>query len=148
MNGILVDTNVLVYAHDARDPKKQRHAIDVLDALHATGQGRLSVQVLAEFFAATTRGQRPLLKAAQAARQVENLSLSWTILDLTSWIVTEAIRGVRVHGFSYWDAQVWATARSSQLAVVLTEDFGPSSTIEGVRFVNPLEDGFELGLWL
>ena len=61
MTGVLFDTNVLVYGHDPADPAKQTRAIEVLDHLHSSGIGRLSTQILAEFFAAVTRGVRALL---------------------------------------------------------------------------------------
>ena len=147
MPAVLVDTNILVHAHNATDPVKQTQAIQVLDHLHTNGIGRLSAQTLAEFFAATTGGTRSLLTIVQASKQVENLSISWTVLDINSLIVIEAIRGVREHKFSYWDAQVWAIARLNQIPVVFTEDFNPGAVIEGIRFVNPFATGFVLTDW-
>src|SRR2546428_10248599 len=97
MPRVLADTNVLVYAHDSSDPEKQAIAIEVLAHLHATGVGRLSAQTLAEFFATATRGRIPLLSTTKAAQQVEDLAASWIILDITPFIVIEAIRGVRTH---------------------------------------------------
>jgi predicted nucleic acid-binding protein len=49
---------------------------------------------------------------------------------------------------TYWDAQIWASARLSQIPVVLSEDFGDGVIIEGVRFVNPLGPDFNLEAWL
>ena len=54
MTAILIDTNVLVYAHDRGEHEKQGKAIDTLAALQAVGSGHISVQCLAEFFSATT----------------------------------------------------------------------------------------------
>lgn len=56
---------------------------------------------------------------------------------ITDLIVLEAARGVRDHATSFWDAQVWATAKLNQIPVVLSEDFASGSVIEGVRFENP-----------
>jgi predicted nucleic acid-binding protein len=147
MAAVLVDTNLLFYAHDPSDPAKQTRAIDILAHLHSTGIGRLSTQTLAEFFAAATRGKKPLLTARKAAQQVENLASSWIVLDVTSLIVIEAVRGVRIHKFAYWDSQIWATARLNQIPTVFTEDFNVGSTIEGVRFVNPLASDFQIVDW-
>src|SRR5262245_14999853 len=123
MSGVLVDTNVLVYAHDPGEPAKQSRAIGVLEGLHAAGRGRLSVQSLAEFFVATTRGPVPRLKPAAAARQVERLLASWEVLDITPAIVVEAVRGATERKLSYFDAQLWATARLNQLPAIFSEDF-------------------------
>ena len=62
-------------------------------------------------------------------------------------VVIEAARGVRAHKFSHWDSQMWAAARVNQVPVIFTEDFNTGSTIDGVRFINPLSKGFQLDLW-
>ena len=147
MAAILVDTNLLVYAHDPSDPEKQGIAIATLDHLHSTGIGCLSVQTLAEFFAAGTRGKTPLLTTARAIQQVENFASSWVVLPVTPQVVIEAVRGVRAHKFSYWDSQLWASARLNQIPVVLSEDFNTGATIEGVRFVSPFSPDFQLAMW-
>lgn len=59
-------------------------------------------------------------------------------------IVYEAVRGVKEHKFSYWDAQIWASARLNQISLVFSEDFAHGSLIDGVRFINPLLPGFDL----
>ncbi len=63
-------------------------------------------------------------------------------------IVLEAARGVRDHQFSFWDAQIWATARLNQISVVFSEDFNPGWITEGVRFVNPFAADFQIETWL
>ena len=147
MAAVLADTTLLVYAHDPSDPIKQQKAMEVLDHLHSTGAGRLSTQTLAEFFVATTRGTRPLLSPARASQQVENLETSWVVFDVTPLVVIEAARGVRTNKFSYWDSQLWATARLNQIPAIFTEDFNIGATIEGVRFVNPFAATFRLADW-
>ena len=147
MPAILVDANVLIYAHDPADPVKQAKAMQVLDHVHANGIGRLSTQTLGEFFAAATRGTRPLLTVAKASQQIENLALSWVLFDVTPLVVIEAVRGVRTHKFSYWDAQLWAIARLNQATVIFTEDFNVGGAIEGVRFVSPFATDFVLTQW-
>ncbi len=147
MTAVLVDTNVLVYAHDRGEPEKQARAIDVLAWLEDNHNGRLSVQMLAEFFSVTTHGQPPKLTLSQATQQVERLALGWPVLPLTPQIILEAVRGVQIHQFAYWDAQIWATARLNQIPVVFSEDFNIGSALEGVRFVNPFAPEFVLENW-
>jgi len=67
---------------------------------------------------------------------------------VTGAIVLEAVRGVRTYQMSYWDAQIWASARMNQIPVVLSEDFGEGTTIEGVHFVNPFGSDFNIDAWL
>jgi len=62
-------------------------------------------------------------------------------------VVQEAVHGVLTHHLSYYDAQVWAAARINQVGIVFSEDFAEVSSLEGVRFVNPLSEGFVLEAW-
>ncbi|MCH7610971.1 MAG: PIN domain-containing protein [Chloroflexi bacterium] len=142
MTATLIDTNILVYAHDPSDGEKAARAIEVLDKLQATQEGRLSAQCLAEFFVVATRGESSLLSLEDAAEQVNLLAQSFQTLNVTPMIVLEASRGVREHQFLYWDSQIWATARLNQIPVVLSEDFQQGSSFEGVRFLNPFASDY------
>ncbi len=147
MNDVLVDTNLLVYAHNRGEPEKQARAIQVLERLESASRGVLSVQSLSEFFSITTRGKSPKLTIGQAGSQITNLISSWTILNLTPQIVQEAVRSVRDHQLSYYDAQIWATAKLNQIPFVFSEDFNVGSILEGVHFVNPFTPDFVLETW-
>jgi predicted nucleic acid-binding protein len=145
---VLVDTNVLVYAYDRSEPQKQQQALAVLDQLAQDNAGALTTQILAEFFVTVTRKLAAPLSAADAYTRIENLLLAWMVFETSALVVLEAARGVRDHQLSYWDAQIWATARLFQLPVVLSEDFATGSTLEGVRFVNPFAPTFQLADWI
>ena len=147
MTEILIDTNVLVYAHDRSEPIKQKRAIETLKSLQIVGSGYLSAQCLSEFFSAVTRGQIPRLTVSEATRQIDRLARIWTVLDITSQIVLEAARGVSEHQLCFWDAQIWAAARLNQIPVVFSEDFATGAVTEGVRFVNPFSDDFDPLVW-
>jgi predicted nucleic acid-binding protein len=147
MATILIDTNILVYAHDRGEPAKQARAIQLLAQLRVTVKGCLSTQCLAEFFRTVTRPSRPLLTVAEAVQQTQRLARAWPVFPLTSFIVLEATRGVRDHQLAYWDAQIWAAARLNQIPVIFSEDFNAGSVLEGVRFVNPFADDFSLSAW-
>jgi predicted nucleic acid-binding protein len=145
---VLVDTNVLVYAYDRSQPEKQQQALAVLDQLAQDDAGALTTQILAEFFVTVSRKLAAPLSVADAYTRIENLLLAWTVFETSALVVLEAARGVRDHQLSYWDAQIWATARLFQLPVVLSEDFATGSTLEGVRFVNPFDPTFQLADWI
>jgi len=148
VNSALIDTNLLIYLYDQRDPVRQERAQHLLHDLGALGVGCLSVQALGEFFHVATRRLSPPLTAAEAYEQVTLLSQVWRMFDLTPLIVLEAARGVRDHKLSYFDAQLWATARLNQIPLLLSEDFQDGRLLEGVRFLNPLVSDFDLAVWL
>jgi len=134
---VLVDTNVLVYAHDRSEPLKQPRAADMLDLLRDLGLGALSVQCLTEFFSVVTRKYDPPMTIAEATDLVEAFSLSWPVFPLTPAIVLEAARGAGAHQLAFWDALIWAAARLNGVDIVLSEDFAHDRVVEGVRFVDP-----------
>jgi predicted nucleic acid-binding protein len=143
---VLIDTNVLVYTFDQNDPSRQEQAIQVLRALEESASGRLSVQCLAEFCAVVMRRLKPVMSPAETLAQVERLQRIYPVHNLTPMIILEALRGVRVHQVSYYDAQIWASARLNQIPVIFSEDFG-EGVLEGVRFVNPFHPDFDVDRW-
>ena len=147
MAEILIDTNILIYAYDPGRDDEYASAMRIVEALATRGAGRLSAQVLAEFVSATTRGRRPLLSVSDALGQATRLAEALPVFDVTGLIVLEAARGVRDHRLSYFDAQIWATARLNQVPVIFTEDFSHLRRLEGVQFVNPLASAFDIEQW-
>ena len=143
----LIDTNLLIYLYDKGSPEKSKKAKLVLGKLDQHSRGCLSVQNLSEFLSVSTRKLDPPLSFSEALDQVDLFIQMWPVLDLTTMIVLEAARGCRDHGLSYYDAQIWATARLNQVPVVFTEDFTDGQVLDGVRFVNPFSQQFRLEDW-
>jgi predicted nucleic acid-binding protein len=140
----VVDTNVLVYALDRRQPEKRQRAREVLRRVGTAGTAALPAQVLSEFGGACLRKLEPRPESEAIRREVERLMLAFPILPLTGPVVLEALRGVREHLLSYYEAQIWAVARLGQVAVILSEDFNAGTVLDGVSFTNPLEPDFDL----
>ncbi len=148
MNSVLIDTNILVYFIDPRDPAHQDQAMRLLRFLDETATGCLSVQSLAEFMSVTSRRLAPWITLSEAMQQTERWILAYPILDLTPLIVLEAARGVRDYRMAYYDAQIWATARLNQIPFIFSEDFQDGMVIEGVTFLNPFRAGFNPERWI
>jgi predicted nucleic acid-binding protein len=140
----LIDTNILIYAHDPRDLTKQQQAIDILAALERTGAGVLSVQCLAEFFRVATARLPEPLSPSTARAQVDRFASVFRALPITRMVVLEACRGVVEHQVSIWDALIWSAAKLNQVPLVLTEDAPHGRLLEGVRYLNPFDPTFDL----
>jgi predicted nucleic acid-binding protein len=140
----VVDTNLLVYTLDRREPEKRERAREVLRRVGGAGSATLPAQVLSEFANACLRKLEPRPEPEAVRREVERLILAFPVLPLTGPVVLEALRGVREHMLSYYDAQIWAAARLGQVGVVLSEDFNPGAALDGVSFTNPLDPAFDL----
>jgi predicted nucleic acid-binding protein len=148
VDNILVDANILFYTYDKGEQIKQSRAAIILTRLATLLLGVLTPQMLGKCFVNATRKIKPPLTVKQAYDRIQNYPLSWQVLDLTGPIVLEAVRGVRAYKMSYWDAQIWATARLHQIPIIFTEDFNTDVIIEGVRFVNPFGENFNLDGWI
>ena len=134
--GRFVDTNVLVYAHDSSAGAKRVIARDLLQGLWQTGAGRLSVQVLQEFFVALTRKVRKPLAVEDARAIVADLA-HWQIHAPASADVLAAIDLHRRGGLSFWDAMIVHSAVALSCDVLYSEDLTSGHRYTGVLVVDP-----------
>lgn len=148
MTVVLLDTNILVYAFDREEPEKREQAMQLVLNLQQNAVGCISVQSLSEFFNAVTRGLKPKLSVEEALQSVQEYLLAFPIFLLTPSVVLEAARGVRDYSLSFYDAQLWASALINEVPIIFSEDFQDGQVLEGIRFVNPFAEGFELEKWI
>jgi predicted nucleic acid-binding protein len=142
----LIDTNILIYAYDARDAFKQRRAVDVMRTLQASKLGALSVQVLGEFYVNVTRKPLFPLTVEEARLSSVRLCRSWPVLDVTAHAYLDALQGVSLFKLSFWDALVWATARNGGIGSIVTEDQEHLRLVGDVRYYNPFDQRFDLSM--
>lgn len=135
----LVDTNVLVYALDEREARRRRRARAWLAYLLERQVGAMSTQALTELANVCLRKLEPRWSPERVAAHIEALSRAFDVLPVTAGVVLEALRGVREHGLSFFDAQVWALARLREVPYLLSDDMAAGSIIDGVMIVNPFE---------
>jgi predicted nucleic acid-binding protein len=119
--GAFFDTNMLVYMMDARDPARQSIAIDRFARAAREDGIVLSVQVLQEFYAITTRKLQPPLSAAEAARQLTQLS-AFEVMGASAQSVLAATELARKHRLQWWDALILEAALRANADVLVTED--------------------------
>lgn len=138
----LVDTNVLVYRHDARFPEKQAGAIELLRRGVASGEARIAHQAIVEFVAATTRrlgAGEPLMSRNEALVEAEDLLQQFEVVYPNEAIVRLAVRGAATYGLSWFDAHMWAHAEHHAIPVLYSEDFQHGRTYGTVQVINPFD---------
>lgn len=140
---IFIDTNILVYARDRAEAVKGSIAQQLSNELMNAGKVIVSVQVLSEFFSATTKKCRPRLTAQEAALDVMKLLELCAVVSLTPEVFELAVELVQTHQLTIWDAQIAAAASLAGADIVLTEDTQSRPAILGVRYVNPFEPGYD-----
>ena len=129
-----IDTNVLVYADDARDRRKQARARELIRRLMRERRGVLSLQILQEFFAAATR---KLGMSSKEARQRVSLYSRFDVVTLTPTDLLAAIDLHRMHQLSIWDSFVIRAALNGACTVLYTEDMQAGYMIEDVLLTDP-----------
>jgi predicted nucleic acid-binding protein len=136
MSGVVfVDTNILIYAHDAG--LKRVRAESTLRELWHSGAGRLSVQVLQEFYANATRNLASPV-AQVSAREVVNTYAAWIREPTTADTVIRAIDVAALVQISFWGALIVASAEQVEATQIYSEDLNTGQSIAGIKIVNPL----------
>jgi predicted nucleic acid-binding protein len=141
---IFVDTNVLLYWMDMQDTPKATRAREWIDACWDSGAGRLSWQVLHEFYSNATRKMQ--VPAAEARRHVKLFGL-WQADGINLEVVERCWYWTDKAQVSYWDGLILASAEKLGCSILLSEDFQAGRNYEGVRVVNPFQQSpREIGL--
>lgn len=133
---LMVDANVLVYADDVSDARKHAAASEWLDLLWASHRGRVSTQVLNEYYVTVTRKLARGLSQGDARASVRRYQLwqPWQVDHQT----VETAWGIEARfGVHYWDALVVASAQQSGCRYLLTEDLQHGQVIGAVTVLNP-----------
>ncbi len=133
---IFVDSNVLIYAHDRDAGVKQQRGAERLRELWENGLGRLSTQVLEEFYVNVTQKiKRPLARSV-AREVIRNYGL-WVESAITPSTVVRASEISEAWELAFWDSMIVAAAEQDRAEELLSEDLNPGQVIAGVRVVNP-----------
>ena len=130
-----VDTNVLLYAHDADSGEKRDIADQLLRVLWSNRTGVVSVQVLQEFYVNITRKISSPLSREQARSIVQDYA-GWST-ETTPAEIAAAFRIEDESRIGFWDALIVASAAKSGATRILSEDLGSGQRIAGILIENP-----------
>jgi predicted nucleic acid-binding protein len=125
-----LDTNILIYAFAAGDPRNERAEV-LLEA-----GGVISVQVLNEFVNVSRRRLHRSWDDIETEVQILRTLLDPPV-SVTIELHDAAITQARVHGFSFYDALIVTAAMRSGCKVLYTEDLHDGLTIGGLQIRNP-----------
>jgi Predicted nucleic-acid-binding protein, contains PIN domain len=132
---VFVDTNILIYAHDRDAGEKRDRAAQALERLWDEQSGRLSAQVLQEFYVTVTQ---KLATARAVAREIIRTYTPWVHHPTTPETILRASEIAELSQISFWDALIVAAAEQAGASQLYSEDLNTGQTIVGVKIVNPL----------
>jgi predicted nucleic acid-binding protein len=131
-----LDTNILVYAYDSSEPRKQAVAQELLTCGLEQESAVLSAQVLGEFFVVITR-KVAVPMTPQEARSLVDLFCALPVVDTDISLVRRAIDTRQTYQLSYWDGLIIAAAERAGCRRILSEDLNSGQEYHGIRVDNP-----------
>jgi len=133
---IFIDTNILVYAHDADAGEKHSRAKALIEKLWTNRETpSLSVQVLQELHVNLVRNGA----TAEASARIVERYLSWRVVDNTRHLLRQAFAEQQRWNISFWDSLIIAAARRARASTVWSEDLNAGQDYGGVLVANPLK---------
>lgn len=142
-----VDTNVLIYSRDLADSIKRQAALKWLNYLWRQAEGRISFQVLQEFYSKMLKIQQDS-EALPSLRQDTMRLLAWRPVSVDGGILQQAWLLQDRYSVSWWDALVFSAAQRSRCRYLLTEDNQDGMRMGDLEIVNPFRrapESFGLG---
>jgi len=130
----IVDTNLLVYAFDNSEPKKQEICRKLVAGIfNGISRGAVTNQVLAEFFQVITRKvDKPIAHEAAATIITAFVeSANWIKIDYNSKTVAKAAGTSQ--GSHFWDALIAETAKENGIYKIHTENVKDFKGIKGIK---------------
>jgi predicted nucleic acid-binding protein len=129
-----VDTNLLLYTVDTANEEKRLAAARWASRLWEHGAGRLSWQVLNEFYYnATGRLKAP----KPAARKTVETLARWQPVGFGMGVIERAWYWADRAGVPYWDGLILASAEVAGCSWLLSEDFQEGRKFGELTVLNP-----------
>ena len=134
-NRSFFDTNILVYTDDMDAPAKADRALALWQEHRSGGLAVISIQVLQEYFWATTRklGVDP-----GVATEKLMLFAKADVMNPLAEDVVSAARLAVEHKLSFWDAMIVQMAMQAECEILFSEDMQAGRRFAGVEIVNPM----------
>jgi len=137
MKQSFIDTNIIVYANDARDKEKQAIALNVITTHMKSGTGVISTQVLQKYahVALNKLHQRQDVILRQLVL-LEELN----VIQQSPALIRRAVEIKAAYQINFWDACIIASAEYAKCNVILSEDMNAGPFYSGIVMQNPFDD--------
>jgi predicted nucleic acid-binding protein len=130
-----LDSNILVYAYDATDPRKQRVSQDLVRRA-LVGEIIASTQVIAEFASTLLHKMSPPANPQDVIVLLDALSPIKLILPDVG-IVRRAVEAKSTYGVHFYDGMIIAAAERAGCARIWSEDMNAGQNYFGVAVQSP-----------
>ncbi len=142
MSSVFVDTSVLILSEDGARAEQREQVLGWLRALWAGRSGRVSTQVLNDFYRLVTTRITPAMPNGDARAEVRRYQ-RWNPWAIDHATVESAWSIESRFGLAYADALIVAAAKAQGCTVLLSLDLPHEQVYDSVQVLNPLLVGSE-----
>jgi len=129
-----IDTNIIIYANDARDEVKQKRALHIMAEQMKAGSGVVSTQVLQEYahVALNKLHQRHDVVLRQLVL-LEGLE----VIQQSPALIRRSVEIRAAYQINFWDACIISAAEHANCHTILSEDLNTGQFYSGIAMMNP-----------
>jgi len=131
---IAIDTNVLIYCCDRRDPRRQQISLDLVEG---TANGVLPWQVACEFIAASRKLAEQGFTAAEAWKRLAEFLAIFPLIMPTPAVLERARTLHLQQQWAFWDATLVSACIESGVTRLYSEDLPGRAKVESIEIVSP-----------
>ena len=131
-----LDTNILVYAYDQNEPRKQSIAQNLITDGIEKENLLVSVQVLGEFFNVVSR-HIPQPMTSDQAQEIISIISYLPVQEIDLAMVNRAIDIHKRYQISYCDALIVSAAERAGCTLILSEDLNGGQAYHDIVVRNP-----------
>ena len=134
---VFVDTSVLLFSEDGARPAEREQVLSWLRELWATRRGRVSVQVLNDFYLLATRQVSPPMPQGDVRAEVRRYQ-RWQPWQTDQATVESAWSLESRFGLPFADALVVASAKAQGCTRLLSLALPHDTVFDSVQILNPI----------
>jgi len=134
MNKFFIDTNIIVYANDARDGRKQKRALEIIVQHMKSGTGVISTQVLQEYAHVALNKLRQ--RQDVILRQLLLLE-GFEVVQQSPLLIRRSVEIRTTYRIGFWDACIISSAEHAKCNIILSEDLNNGQFYSGIAMANP-----------
>ena len=136
-----MDTNILIYLFDSRDPIKQQQARQLVKHAIGTEQGCISYQVVQEFLNVLTKIELTSFSTVGIRVLLDQYLSPLCHVHSSMALVHRALDLKDRWRYGFYDSLIIAAALQANCILLYSEDMQHSQKIETLTIVNPFLDG-------
>ncbi len=140
---VFVDTSVLILSEDGAHAEQREQVLEWLRALWQRRLGRVSTQVLNDFYKTVTKRIEPAMPNGDARAEVRRYQ-RWNPWAIDHATVESAWSIESRFGLAYADALIVAAAKAQGCTLLLSLELPHELVLDSVKVLNPLMAGVEL----